>query len=574
MSRALPVAGRATVRARARDLAREHRRALRTCGLLHLLAAAAALVPPRFLGQLVGRLDHGLTRPEVDRTALVLAVAVLAAAVLTRAARYRSFVLGEQVLAELREDFVEGVLALPLGTVERAGTGDLLTRTSSDVEALSKTVRFAVPEVLVAVLTIGATVVAMLLVAPLATAGALVAVPVVAVGTRWYLRRAPAGYLAERERQSAFNARVAETVEAARTVETLGLQGRRTALAEADLAASYAAERYTLRLRCVFFPACEFAYVLPVVATLVTGGLLAISGHGSLAQVTAVTLYAQQLVDPIDRLLSWLDELQIGTASFARLLGVREVADDRTPSGEVPDGERLRADDVHFSYLPGRPVLRGIDLDLRPGERLAVVGPSGAGKSTLARLLAGIHPPSGGSVTVGGAELVGLPLEQLRREVSLITQEHHVFAGTLADNLRLARPEATDEQLSAALTAVDWVGVRLDTRLGAGGLALLPSQAQQVALARLVLADPHTLVLDEATALLDPRAARRLERSLSAVLTGRTVVAVAHRLHTASDADRVAVVEGGRVVELGTHDELVAANASYAALWRSWHGDA
>lgn len=123
------------------------------------------------------------------------------------------------------------------------------------------------------------------------------------------------------------------------------------------------------------------------------------------------------------------------------------------------------------------------------------------------------------------------------------------------------------------MTAVDWVGVGLDTRLGAGGLALLPSQAQQVALARLFLADPHTLVLDEATALLDPRAARRLERSLSAVLTGRTVVAIAHRLHTASDADRVAVVEGGRVVELGTHDELVAANASYAALWRSWHGD-
>jgi len=227
---------------------------------------------------------------------------------------------------------------------------------------------------------------------------------------------------------------------------------------------------------------------------------------------------------------------------------------------------------VHFSYLPGREVLGGIDVTLRPGERLAIVGPSGAGKSTLGRLLAGVHPPSSGHVTVGGADLVGLPLERLRREVSLVTQEQHVFAGTLADNLRLALPEASDAQLHAALEAVDWTPMPLETALGAGGLALTPAQAQQLALARLVLADPHTLVLDEATALLDPRAARHLERSLSAVLTGRTVIAIAHRLHTASDADRVAVVEGGRVVELGTHDELVAADASYAALWRSWHG--
>ena len=169
--------------------------------------------------------------------------------------------------------------------------------------------------------------------------------------------------------------------------------------------------------------------------------------------------------------------------------------------------------------------------------------------------------------------LLDLPLERLRTEVALVTQEHHVFTGSLAENLLLARPDADHASLVEALAAVDWAGPDLATLVGAGGAVLTPAQAQQVALARLVLADPHTLVLDEATSLLDPRAARHLERSLAAVLAGRTVVAVAHRLHTAHDADRVAVVEDGVVSELGTHDELLALGGSYAALWHSWQSD-
>jgi ABC-type multidrug transport system fused ATPase/permease subunit len=234
---------------------------------------------------------------------------------------------------------------------------------------------------------------------------------------------------------------------------------------------------------------------------------------------------------------------------------------------------------VRYAYVADRDVLHGIDLDLEPGERVAVVGPSGAGKSTLGRLLAGIHPPREGRVEVGGVRLVDLPLDTLRQEVALVTQEQHVFVGTLAENLRLARPGSSDEQLQQALRAVDaleWAEALpegMETVVGAGGYPLTPAQAQQVALARLVLADPHTLVLDEATSLLDPRAARHLERSLASVLRGRTVVAIAHRLHTAHDADRVAVVEAGLLSELGTHDELVEHEGSYAALWDSWHGD-
>ncbi|GCD92170.1 ABC transporter ATP-binding protein [Nocardioides sp. LS1] len=581
----LPVADTRAVRRYAARLARQHPRMLWGAVVLHIAAALTGLAAPRLLGDLVQEVQNGTTTGHVDRIMLWLAGFLVAQTVLTRYARYVSTVLGEQVLAELREDFVGNTLALPVGVVESAGSGDLLTRTSRDVDQLGWSVRMALPEWVIAVITAIVTFVAAISVGWWVALPCLLGVPPLVIGLRWYLARAKDGYLRESASYSAINATLTETVEGARTVEALGLGDERVRAIDDDIRESYAAERYTLFLRTVFFPNMEIAYLIPTVATLLFGGWLHMHGHASLGDVTAATLYVQMLIDPVDRIVSILDELQMGAASLARLLGVAQVPDDREVSGSTPDGEQLDASDVRFSYVDGRDVLHGVDLSVGVGERIAMVGPSGAGKSTLGRLLAGIHPPRTGQVTVGGVGLVELPLDDLRGHVALVTQEHHVFVGTLRENLALAvstsstnEGGATDDDIREALAAVDaldWVDAMpdgLDEVVGSGGRPVTAAQAQQIALARLVLADPHTLVLDEATSLIDPRAARHLERSLAAVLHGRTVIAIAHRLFSAHDADRVAVVEDGVISELGSHDELVAAGGSYAALWDSWNG--
>jgi ABC-type multidrug transport system fused ATPase/permease subunit len=574
----LPIADGPELRRQARLLGRRHRRALLGVIGLHAAAAAAGLAGPPLLGRLVQAVVDGTTRAYVDKIVLVLAVFLLAQTVLTWFARRASFVLSEKIFAELREDFMRRVLALPLSTVERAGTGDLVSRTTADVDSLARTIRFAIPETLIAAVTTVLTVAAAIWVNPLAALPCVAGAPALYVGTRWYLKRAPEAYLWERASYATLAGTVGETVEGGRTVEALGLREERVRRIDADLTEAFRAERRTLYLRTLWFPTAEFSYVIPVAASLAWGGWLIANGYASIQEVTAISLYVVQLADPVDRLVSWLDEIQVGATSFARLVGIARVPPDRTATDDEPEDERLAAEAVRYAYVADRDVLHGIDLDLEPGERVAVVGPSGAGKSTLGRLLAGIHPPREGRVEVGGVRLVDLPLDTLRKEVALVTQEQHVFVGTLAENLRLARPASSDvlREALAAVDALEWAeGLPdgLETVVGAGGYPLTPAQAQQVALARLVLADPHTLVLDEATSLLDPRAARHLERSLASVLRGRTVVAIAHRLHTAHDADRVAVVEAGLLSEMGTHDELVGQAGSYAALWDSWHGD-
>jgi ABC-type multidrug transport system fused ATPase/permease subunit len=578
MREILPIADARTVRAYGARLLRTHWKALAITIGLHSLATIAALTGPWLLGRLINTVSgtNGTVR-QVNLLAVGIVAAVLVNAVLIRFAVYQQSKTGELMLADVREEFVDRVLAVPLSTVEKAGTGDLMGRVSRDVGSLNHSVRNGVPEIFIAAVSTVLSVVAMVLVSPMLTLPFMLGMPIVVAVCRWYLRRATPGYLRENAAYADVTDSLAETVEGARTTEAFSYARRRQANINASIAKSYAAERYTLGLRTVLFPFFDTGFAISITSTLLFGGYAYLQGWVELGDVVAAVTYAQTLVWPIERMLEWLDELQVGGAALARLIGVGQVAEEAGSAEGLDLGsEPVRANDVRYAYVPGRDVLRGVTLQLRAGERLAMVGPSGAGKSTLGRLLAGIHAPTEGSVTVGGADMSELPLDVRRREVALVTQEHHVFLGSLRDNLLLAKPDAADEEMWAALRAVEldgWVaGLAdgLDTQVGAVGFRVPPAQAQQLALARLVLADPHTLVLDEATSLIDPRAARHLERSLAAVLSGRTVVAIAHRLFSAHDADRVAVVEDGQIVELGSHAELVEADGSYASLWRSW----
>ncbi len=573
----LPVADARGVRRASWDLVRADRGGTVLVVLTNCLAAAAALGAPWLIGRIVNHVESG--RPDMS-TVNVLAAGIVGFAVahmlLTRFARYFAHRFAERSLARLREEFVDRTLALPTSVVERAGTGDLMSRTTGDVATVGGALRDAAREVFVgglqAVLIFGA----MALLSPLLALSALVGISGLWFAGKWYLARARTAYLAEGTASSDLSESIAATVEGARAVEAFDLGARRVADADDRVAEGFRTKVRTLFLRSVLFPMVDFANVMAMIVVLMAGGVLYTQDMVSLGAVVSSSLYAMQLVEPINRVLMYVENLQRAGASMARIQGVGEVA--AAPVGDAaPRDDRLEVRGVRYAYSAERDVLHGVDLSVLPGERLAIVGPSGAGKTTLGRLMAGVDAPRQGRITVGGAPVALLSPDELRRRIVLVTQEHHVFIGSVRDNLAIASPTAGDEEMLAALAAVDAAWIRelptgLDTQLGANAATLDAPQAQQLALARVVLADPHTVILDEATALLDPATARHAERAMAAVLSGRTVIAIAHRLHTAHYADRVAVMAGGRITELGSHDELVAAGGEYASLWRHWHG--
>ncbi|ONI53489.1 MULTISPECIES: ABC transporter ATP-binding protein [unclassified Streptomyces] len=570
----LPIATGARTRAALRTLIRPDRgRAILDLGVLVGATAVGLLVQP-LLGRIVdivadGRPADALTLPVVLLLVVAVVQGVTTTLGLTQVAR-----LGETVLARLREQFIERALQLPADRLERAGAGDLTARVTGDVARVAEAIRSALPEMARSVLAIVLTLGAMALLDVRFLLAALLAVPVQALTARWYVTRAVTVYADQRVANGAQQQQLLETIGGAVTVRGHRLEEQHT---EKSAARSRRAVELTMRsvhLVLGFYARLHIAEYIGLAAVLVTGFFLVRDGSVSIGTATAAALYFHSLFGPVNAALVLLDDAQSAAAGLARLVGVTDLKESAVRLPHQRTGSTSEAavtvDAVSHAYGPGRTVLHEVALTLRAGEHVALVGTSGAGKSTLARLVAGVQQPTGGTVSV--AEGKAAP------SVVLVTQEVHVFTGTLADDLRLARPDATDADLRTALAtvhALEWAEALpegLATVVGEGGHRLDPARAQQLALARLVLADPPVAVLDEATAEAGSAGARTLERSAEAALAGRTALVVAHRLTQAVAADRIVVLEAGRVVQSGTHDELRTADGPYAALWHAWSG--
>lgn len=572
----LPIAGTPETRRAALALVRPRRLAAAAAAAL-LVATAAGLAVPALLGHIVDIVSGGRPSEALTGPAMALLLAAIVQGVLTAVGQALVARLGESALAELRERVVERVLTLPLERIERAGSGDLVSRASDDVAQIAEAVREALPRMASSALIVGLTVVGLAALDwRLALAG-LVAVPVQVHTLRWYLGRSGPVYAAERRAAAARAQQLLDSVSGAATVRAFGLGAEHIARVQRRSLDALALTMRAVNLITRFFARLNVAELLGLAAILLTGFLLVRSGQITVGQATAAALYFIRLFDPINVLLVLVDDAQRAGASLSRLVGIADMElPAEPPQPPRPADASVVLEGVRHAYVSGHDVLDGIDLEIRDGERIALIGVSGAGKTTLARVAAGIQRPTGGRVLIGGVALEELGRAATARIVGLVSQDVHVFAGTLADDLRIARPAAGDEELDWALErvgALGWVRALpagMATVVGDGGQPLTAEQAQQLALARIVLADHPIVILDEATAESGSAGARTLETAAVAALQGRTAMVVAHRLTQAAAADRVVVLESGRIVEQGTHADLVTRGGAYAALWSAW----
>lgn len=574
---ALPIASTTqTVRALI-ALLRPRGRALALTTVVLLSATACGLSTPALLGLMVDAVTEGKPFVSLLRITAFMLGAAAAGVALTWWSTQLLANVAQNVLADLREDVFAATLAQPSSLVEDAGTGDLISRVSGDVEAVNTVIARVLPATVSALFMISLTLVGVGVIDWRFTVAIVAVAPIHYFALRHFLRRSGPVY-----RRS----RAAQARRGQQLIETLGGAGTVTALRRTDEHIGRIAETsehaisfdmQAVRLRTNFFAQLNGAELLGLAAVLSVGYWLVTTGSVSIGAATAAALYFHSLFSPIAVFLSNIDELQDAGASLARLIGVTAMpgrpASMPATGRSAPIG--VDVERVSYSYDNSTPVIDSISISIAPGERIAVVGSSGAGKTTLAKLIAGIIPVGDGRITVDGTPIDDLSDAELRHKIVLVSQEVHVFVGTIADDLRLCAPDSDDAKITETVETMkaQWIHELpdgLETRVGAGGYQLTAAQAQHIALVRLALLDPPVVILDEATAEAGTTAAGLLDQAAELAVTGRTAVVIAHRLSQAVRADRILVMSGGRVVESGTHDELIGADGSYAALWEAW----
>jgi ATP-binding cassette subfamily B protein len=552
--------------------------------VLSLLAATTVgLAPPYLVGRAVDEVQRGDTR-------LLgwIVVAFVTAGVLgvgfTYAQTYYTGWTGERMLADLRSNLFRHLQRLSLGFYERNRAGVIISRLTNDVEALDQLVTDGVTSLVQNTLMLAGTAVLLFFLDWRLAFATLILMPLMTLATAWFRKRSGRAYRRVRETLGAVTATLAEDIAGMRVLQTFT---RERAASEnfRRVADEYrVSNMQTVVLSGVYFPFVDFLSSTATAVVLGYGGWLAYHGEITIGTLVAFLGYLTNFFDPVQQLSQLYNTFLSAVAALDKitdLLDEEPEVLDRPGATELSEiAGHVEFDHVRFSYGRGPEVLHGIDLEATAGTTVALVGHTGAGKSTIAKLLARFYDPTEGAITIDGTDLRDVTQASLRTQLGIVPQEGFLFAGTVAENVAFGRPEADrDAVISAARTVgadefIEKLENGYETQLGERGSRLSLGQRQLVAFARALLADPRILILDEATSSVDIGTERRIERALRRLLHGRTAFIIAHRLSTIRDADLIVVLEHGRIVERGTHAELLALRGLYTSLYGDWAASA